>query len=257
MSARAAQAMTVEDVAAAVAGDGRSTPVERILADHPATSGYAISNGTVRAVAGLVSAGFVRSVLEIGAGRSSIVIAEALASQGGGRLTSVDNAPQFCADTWALVRAVQGVDARLVTGPLRLRIRDTGVHYWFSVHSRSLADRAPFDLVLIDAPHKSYGREASLHLAYPHLADRAVIVLDDATRSAEKRIIRRWLDRYPGLQLVHTSDQEKNGFAVFYVNGQKRRRVRPRAWLETVGERWHFRRKLKAQRALERQAPDE
>src|SRR5688500_11483075 len=55
-----------------------------------------------------------RSVLEVGAGWSAVVLAHALAANGGGRLTSVEHKPQYMGNTWETVQKSPGVDSALV-----------------------------------------------------------------------------------------------------------------------------------------------
>src|SRR5690606_32187687 len=199
----------------------------------------------------LVLAGMASSILEVGAGRSSIIMARALAETGGGRITSVESAPQFCAREWAQVRQLDNVDSELLVGPVTLRARAEGVHYWPTVPRDVLKTRGPFDLVLIDAPHQSFGREASLHLAFPHLANPAVVVLDDACRSGERRAVDRWLARYPDLKLIDRTCDEKYGYAVLGSHGAATRWPGVGAWLSTVRERIRTRGKVRSQRSLE------
>ncbi|MGE5926930.1 MAG: hypothetical protein ACM357_06230, partial [Gemmatimonadota bacterium] len=65
-----------------------------------------------------------------------------------------------------------------------------------------LAERGPFDLVLVDAPQSWIGRGGALHTAIPHLAKGALIVVDDAGREGERNLVGGWLRAYPGLRLA-------------------------------------------------------
>jgi predicted O-methyltransferase YrrM len=167
-----------------------------------------------------------RSVLEFGAGASSIVLARALARRGGGRLTSVEQRPEWCAEAWAAVAAVREVDARLVHSTPRLRIAWDGVSYVYRTAAPILRERGPYDLVLIDAPQWYYGRDGSLHLAHPHLRAGALVVLDDAGRKGERWTLSRWLRTYPGLRLVlYEPGFAGRGLAVLHHDGDPRRRL--------------------------------
>ena len=178
-----------------------------------------------------------RSILEFGAGTSSLVFAAALAKSGGGCLTSIEHQPEYSRDAWARVEATTGVDAQLVVSPLVLRASRHGLMYgYYEVPAQLLATRAPFDLVLIDAPPGQSGRDSPLYQVYDFLDAGAIVVLDDAGRPAEQTACRRWLDTFPGLQLVHF-DLHGRGTAVFRHNGDKRRRVAGRSVLGTVHDR--------------------
>lgn len=229
----------------------RHADVESLLDAHPPESSFSISNATVRAVANLARAGACRNILEIGAGRSSIIVAEALSRAGGGRLTSVESSPRFSARAWSLVRDTPNVDSLLLVARPKLRASAAGVHFWFDVAAEKLRQRGPFDLILIDAPHQSFGRDASLHVAHRHLALPAIVVLDDAGRPGEMKTIEGWLARYPGLRVVETSLVEKHGFAVLAFEGAVTRPVGMVPWLRSVQQRVRSRRKVKLQRQLE------
>ena len=178
-----------------------------------------------------------RSVLEFGAGWSSLVIAEALAAEGGGRLTSFEHEPEHLArDIWSRVQQTPHVDAALVVTPLR---RTLSSHGWlWSYHGvrKRLRQRIPFDLVFIDAPPQRYGRTSPLFDAYPLLRPGAVIILDDAARPRERTAIARWLATFPDLELVVLDTEVERGIAVLVRHGGGRRRLALRAVLGTFRE---------------------
>ena len=176
------------------------------------------------------------SVLEFGAGWSSLVLARALAARGGGRLTSVEHQPAYVADAWGRAEAVAGVDASLVVTDLHRRVSPDGLLWSYRGVRRTLAPRAPFDLVFIDAPPGRYGRSSPLHDAYPLLSPGAIVVLDDAARDEEQVVIKRWLATYPGLHLAIMDTGIDRGVAVFVHDGTTRRRIVPRAIVRTVRE---------------------
>jgi predicted O-methyltransferase YrrM len=194
----------------------------------PGPEPWSLAPGSARLLAGLILELPIRSVLELGAGRSSLVIAAALAEREGGRLTSVEQDPEWCVEAWAGVRRARSVDARLLRASPRLTLDRRGVYFRLAGPERELAARGPFDLVLIDAPQYFYGRDGGLHLAWGHLHPGAVILLDDAGRSGERRTVRRWLATYPGLELVHRDPAlGSNGVAVLRYAGDDTVRVRP------------------------------
>ncbi len=176
------------------------------------------------------------SILEFGAGWSSLVLAHALAARGGGRLTSVEHQPAYVADPWARAEAIAGVDTSLVVTDLHRRVSADGLLWSYRGVRQAIAARAPFDLVFIDAPPGRYGRSSPLHDAYPFLAAGAVVVLDDAGRDEEQLVIKRWLATYPGLHLATMDAHVDRGIAVFVHDGSQRRHFVPRAILRTVRE---------------------
>jgi predicted O-methyltransferase YrrM len=197
--------------------------VESLL--HDATVSFAISRPIGRVLARMVLHGSARNVLEIGAGSSSRVLARALMLAGGGRLTSIEQSPHWCSDAWAEVTATDGVDAVMLAASPRLRLLREGVYFLYTDVAQALARRGPFDLLFIDAPQWYVGRDGGLHLVYDSLQPGAWIVVDDAGRPQEHWAIRRWLQIYPGLELVGLDSKVgRNGAAVLRHNGDKRRR---------------------------------
>lgn len=184
--------------------------------DAPATTTrWAASPALSLALERMVALARPRSILELGAGASSLVLARALVRLGGGRLTSLEHLPRFALEAWREVERVPGVDARLVASRLRLRASAAGVHYTYADAEPELARRGPFDLVFVDGPPIYYGRDGAMHLAHPHLSPGALVVLDDAARPGEQRTLRRWRRVYPDLTLlVMDSTFGRHGCAV-------------------------------------------
>ncbi len=198
---------------------------------------WSVSDPMARLLARLVVDLPCRSVLEFGAGWSSVVLAHALQAAGGGRLTSVEHQTDYLADCWDRVARTPLVDATLVVRPLESQLSRHGLLWRYEGLARSIAARAPFDLVVIDAPPGVYGRSAPLFDAYALLAPGAVIVLDDARRPREQTAVARWLATFPGLQLVVLDDTTPRGMAVLRHDGNKRRRLAPRTFAGSIRDR--------------------
>ena len=203
---------------------------------------WSLSDPMARTLARLVVRLGCRSILEFGAGWSSVVLAHALHAAGGGRLTSVEHQPEYVGDCWDRVRRVPSVDAALVVLPLRSQLSRHGLLWRYDRLARNLAARAPFDLILIDAPPGAYGRAAPLFDSYATLAPGAIVVLDDASRSEERSAIARWLATCPGLQLVVHDEGVQRGIAVLVHDGNKRQRLLPRKIAGTFRDRLRERR---------------
>ena len=199
---------------------------------------FPVSRAMARWLASVVHALRCRSVLEFGAGWSSLVIAEALAAEGGGRLTSVDHAPQHISlDAWRRVQQARHVDSALIVLPLRRTLSTNGWLWSYKGLRRRLGTRVPFDLVFIDAPPGRYGRTSPLFDVYSLLHPGAVIVLDDAARPGEQRAIARWLATLPDLELVLLDTQAGRGIAVLVRHGGGRPRPALGAVLGTFRDR--------------------
>ncbi len=189
---------TVVDFAS---GSGLHDVLEGLLAAPPGPELQSLLAGADEWALGLDAArlldGVVRqlrpaSILEFGAGRSSLVIAAALQSCGGGHLTSIEHQPQYARDSWRRMVGYPAVDALMLKAGLAVRLSRLGVFHQYTGIAAALAERAPDELVLIDAPPGHLGRDATLLAAAPYLAPGALAILDDATRPGERTAVRRW-----------------------------------------------------------------
>ena len=200
--------------------DGEPLPdaVTAVLPDDSIP--YPISRALGRLLACLVLRGGVRSVLELGAGSSSVVLARSLALMGGGRLTSVESWPEWCTEQWEAVEQTSGVDAHMEVAVPRFRVLRSGPSFVFATARPAIEARGPFDLLFVDAPQCDYGRDGALPLVLGLLAPGAVIVLDDAGRLQEQWAARRWLQTYPWLSLAgYRPTFGRHGVAVLKVDG--------------------------------------
>jgi predicted O-methyltransferase YrrM len=180
---------------------------------------WSVAHGLAQVLERLAASGGFTSILEFGAGRSSEAFVAGLQACGnGGRLTSVDHAPEYSREAWQRVLA-SGVDATLLVAPIERRLSANGFYYSYPAAADGLARRAPYDLVFIDAPPSEFGRDGPLHQAAPHLAPGTLVILDDAGREAEQRTLRRWLRIYPNAKLLIFEPGFARGLAVIEVSG--------------------------------------
>ena len=193
------------------AGGATLPEVERIVAGI--SSSWAISTDAARVVARIVVHERRTRLLEFGAGGSSRILAAALEEIGGGRLTSLEEAPHWSADAWELVRQSPNVDARLIPASIHLRLDRRGLYFGYG-QLTEVADRGPYDFLFVDAPAGAYGRDGALYAVVDSLMPGALIVLDDAARPREQRTVRRWLLNYPQLRLIANDPDVARGLAV-------------------------------------------
>lgn len=165
------------------------------------SSGWAIDKNLARIIAVSIIEGGRRNILEFGAGTSSLISALALEAVGGGRLTSIEQNPAWCADKWEKIKEITNVDAKLIKSRPEKTWSKLGPIYQFLGAKKAIAERGAYDLVIIDAPQKFLGREGAIPLIYEYLKRGALIVLDDAGRVGEKWAVWQWLKSFPGLQL--------------------------------------------------------
>jgi predicted O-methyltransferase YrrM len=199
--------------------------IERLVAEPPKENErtllaplneWAVSLGTAQLLAGLVQYLSPQSVLEFGAGRSSLVLAGALQGCGGGRLTSIEHQPAYVEQAWQKMMEFTAVDARLVHASLRVRFSKHGLLHEYGGIGDALRARGPFDFIFIDGPPGHLGRDATLLAAAPFLRAGTVVVLDDATRPMEQTAMRRW-SRALAIEQVFESDTVGRGVAVMKV----------------------------------------
>jgi hypothetical protein len=135
-------------------------------------------------------------VVELGCGATSLVTAQALARNGGGRLTSLDSHADFVGATrdWL---ASHGLDADIRYAPLGPPPGDwPGLWY----QPGSLPER--IDLLLVDGPHWTlhpFVRGAAECL-FDRVPAGGMVMVDDAARPGERVVAARWRARWPGFR---------------------------------------------------------
>jgi predicted O-methyltransferase YrrM len=141
------------------------------------------------------------TVVELGAGASSLVVAQALKNNGKGRLHSCDQHADFVAATREWLRD-NGVD-----GDLRATTLTPSPRGWPGMWYDHGPLPQQIDLLLIDGP--PWTIHPFVRGAADSLFDRipvgGVVMLDDASRPGERVIAKRWRARWPGFdfRLVH------------------------------------------------------
>lgn len=134
-----------------------------------------------------------QTVVELGAGASSLVVAKALQKFGGGTLTSCDQHAGFVDATRAWLNE-HGLDADMRATPFRKAPGDwPGIWY----DHGTLPDR--IDLLLIDGPPWTIHPfvRGSAETLFDRLPIGGTIMLDDGARPGERIVARRWRKRWP------------------------------------------------------------
>ncbi len=145
------------------------------------------------------------TVVELGAGATTLVCARALELNGGGQLHSFDQHAGFVDATRQWLRD-EGVSARLDHAPLRAQVPGwPGVWY-------DLADvPESIDLLIIDGPPWSvhpYVRGAA-EVLFERLTPGGMVLLDDGARPGERIVARRWRENWPGIRFERVSGSTK------------------------------------------------
>jgi hypothetical protein len=127
-------------------------------------------------------------VLELGSGRSTIVLADAVASYGG-RLVSLEHDPEFHRRTQQWLGTRASVELRLAP------ISDG----WYARSGWDDLKRIGF--LVVDGPpnpesDQDNARAPALALLGERLDSNATIVVDDTQRSKEASMVRQWIDAH-------------------------------------------------------------
>lgn len=133
------------------------------------------------------------SVVELGAGASTLITARALQSHGGGRLVSFDQHPDFVAAT-RLWLADYGLDADIRAVDLAPSPGEWP-GYWYDI--AHLPDS--IDLLIVDGPPWTihpYVRGAADTL-FDRIAVGGTVMLDDGARPGERIIAAIWREKWP------------------------------------------------------------
>ena len=135
------------------------------------------------------------TVVELGAGASSLVAAAALKANGGGALISYDQHGDFVQTTRQWLND-HGLDADIRHAPLAAQIPGWD-GTWYQTHN--LPDA--IDLIIIDGPPWTvhpFIRGAAESL-FSRLTPGGIILLDDAARPGERLVARRWRRQWPDI----------------------------------------------------------
>ena len=212
---------------------GRDDPsITRLL---EGTDGWSISEAAAQSLFRLVLALQAHSVLEFGAGWSSLVLALALERLGGKRrLTSLDMTPDYCREPWRRIEELRDVDAALAISALGLTLRSEGLSFGYGGLARTARSRGPFDFVFIDGPPNRYGRYGTLFAARPFLHPGSIVVLDDSSRSQEAEVVARWMRCLPGLECLVNDGNVGRGLAVFRVGAEVKQQFHGPSFLWSI-----------------------
>jgi predicted O-methyltransferase YrrM len=141
-------------------------------------------------------------VLELGSGVSTLIAAYALKQNGGGRIISLDHL-DHCVEASRRNIGQHGLHhyVGVVHPPLKpIRLRDREALWYDSAQIESLRE---IDLLIVDGPPasvQSMARYPALPVLFEKLAANAVILVDDAYRPDEERMVHQWLEEFEGLE---------------------------------------------------------
>ena len=139
------------------------------------------------------------TILELGSGHSTILIARRLEALGQGRVIAVDHLEEFAGRTreW-IEREGLAHRATVVHAPIGDRDVEGRPRPWYSGGALEAALPERIDLLIVDGPPARLGSEArwpAVPLLRERLAPGAAILMDDGDRADERRIAHEWRDR--------------------------------------------------------------
>jgi predicted O-methyltransferase YrrM len=138
-------------------------------------------------------------VVELGSGVSSIIGGYCLKEIRDARLVSFEH-DESCANVSKNNIIMHGLDdiVQLKYAPLKQMQFQDKRYLWYDISSVEF-DR-PIDILIVDGPPQRLCKNArfpALPMLIDHLSRDALIIIDDASRTYEKRMISEWLSMYP------------------------------------------------------------
>lgn len=164
----------------------------------PSTGGWALDAQSLAYLISIFEEQRPQRILELGSGTSTIWLGY-LCRLHGAKLVTLDHLEEYLEKTRASLGRHEldpYVEARFA--PLKDYLYDGETMKWYS--DRALVDLSDIDMVVVDGPPAATGPKAR-YPALPNvidlLATEATVILDDAHRPDEDRIIEQWISEYP------------------------------------------------------------
>ncbi len=175
----------------------------------PPTRGWSASPDFLLLIARHVLEERPETILECGSGTSTVVIARALQLAGAGHLYSLEHDSAFAEISRENLSRYDLTEwATVIDAPLRLWAPAVENIQWYEVEQ--IPDQI-FDLLVIDGPPMPLGplsRYPAGPVLFPVLKAEGHAFVDDAKSEQGKRIIQRWKNEFPNLE-VKRHDCEK------------------------------------------------
>lgn len=168
----------------------------------PPMRGWAASPDFVYLLITQIQEKKISTVLELGSGFSTIMVAHTLRSMGGGHIYSFDHDKIYAGKTRALLHEYGLTEyATVVDSPLETYDLDGFTGDWYGLKEfQSLDENITAELLIVDGPPcfgGSRARYPALPVLREYLSPDALVILDDTDRLDEQIIIKKWLTLYP------------------------------------------------------------
>lgn len=178
----------------------------------PNTRGWAICPDLLKKITEVILLEKPSLIVETGSGVSTLIIAYCLKQLGTGRLISLEHDQKYAAASQKLI-SFHGMDeiVTIIHAPLQELEIDEQKWLWYNTDFSIF--NQPIDLLIIDGPPgtiQKLSRYPALPLLYGYLNERSVIILDDAHREDEKKIVALWEQEFSDISSEFL-DTEKGG----------------------------------------------
>lgn len=140
-----------------------------------------------------------KQVLELGSGISTIVASYSLQQNGEGSIMSLDHDEAYASKTRAdLKKHCTENFADVRYAPLESYELNGSSWDWYNLDSQPIPNQ--IDLLLVDGPPvktNAQARYPALPLLADKLSDKAVVIIHDANRHSEQKILDKWKSQFP------------------------------------------------------------
>jgi predicted O-methyltransferase YrrM len=172
----------------------------RLNAPLPPMGDWAVSPDFANVMIGLLRERKPKLVVELGSGVSTL-IAGYIVKEWGGRVVSLEHQERF-ATLWAREVHRHGLNevVMIFWAPLEEVTLQGQTYLWY--RNPDLGQHGAIDLLMVDGPPgelQKMARYPALPLLQDRLSKDAVILLDDAAREDEKKIVELWQGELPDL----------------------------------------------------------
>jgi predicted O-methyltransferase YrrM len=171
-----------------------------LRAPLPPLRGWAVSYDFAATLISILLEQRPRVVVEASSGVSTILTGYCLEKNGGGRVISLDHEAKYAdATNDALTSHKLGLYAKAFHAPLRPYNVSGRQYSWYDMTALESLEGS-IDVAVIDGPPaitEPEARHPALPLLIERLSPNAVVLVDDADRAGERKMIRRWIEEYP------------------------------------------------------------
>ena len=172
----------------------------------PATRAWAASPDMLRQLREHIVKHPPNVVVECSSGVSTVVIARTLQQLRAGHVFSLEHDKKYADRTRALLSCQELSEwATVVDAPLSEHQIGNSTWNWYDVNElTSLLRGRGIDLILVDGPPFNIQEDARYPagpLLFPLLVDGGAVYVDDAKRTPEQRICRRWSAEFRAMEL--------------------------------------------------------